>query len=65
MASKYLNESQRIAVEDVINKFTLATEKLADIAAHFIDEMRKGLDAPGQTVRMIPSYGKCKLCDSN
>ena len=58
---EYLNESQRIAVDKVIDNFTVDHDKLEEIVSHFIKEMRKGLNAPGQTVSMIPSYGKYNL----
>ena len=58
---EYLNESQRIAVDEVIDQFTVDHNKLDEIVSHFIKEMRKGLNAPGQTVAMIPSYGKYNL----
>ncbi|CAG8519376.1 5587_t:CDS:2 [Paraglomus brasilianum] len=49
---EYLNESQRIAVDEVIDQFTVDHNKLDEIVSHFIKEMRKGLNAP---VKSIPN----------
>ncbi|CAG8602383.1 10146_t:CDS:2 [Paraglomus occultum] len=49
---EYSSESQRIAVDEIIDQFTIDRDKLDEIVSHFIKEMRKGLNAP---VKSIPN----------
>lgn len=43
-------------IEKMEQDFRITTEKLHAIVKHFIQEMNKGLQTEGQTLKMLPSY---------
>ncbi|KAI8971403.1 hexokinase-domain-containing protein [Pilobolus umbonatus] len=48
-------------MRDVINLFTIDTERLLKIRDHFLDEMNKGLAGEESSLPMIPSYVEGRL----
>lgn len=54
-------QAQQDAVAELVRQFSVSTDKLRAIQTHFIGEMEKGLNSPGQTVAMIPSFVEGRL----
>src|SRR5271156_1738184 len=52
------SELQKSAIDEIAKEFEINTRKLNEIVQHFRNEMNKGLTKHGQTVAMVPSYGK-------
>ncbi|OBZ82744.1 Hexokinase-1 [Choanephora cucurbitarum] len=54
-------ELQAQAAQTVLDRFEVTTDRLKTITDQFVIEMEKGLDHPGATIAMIPSFvaGRC------
>ncbi|KAG2202389.1 hypothetical protein INT47_008860 [Mucor saturninus] len=56
-----MTEAQTVAVNKVVDAFTVSDDRLSKIVQQFVIEMEKGLDHQGATIAMIPSFvaGRC------
>jgi len=50
-------EAQAAAVNTVVGRFTVSTERLQKIADQFVVEMEKGLDHQGATGKFSSCFG--------
>jgi hexokinase len=47
------DEAQKVAVDKVIEQFTVSSETLKKISEQFVEEMEKGLDHQGATSKVM------------
>ncbi|KAI9359752.1 hexokinase-domain-containing protein [Pilaira anomala] len=59
--SDTLTEEQNLFLNNILETFNVSDDRLKKIADQFVIEMEKGLDHPGATIAMIPSFvsGRC------
>lgn len=50
-----MSEAQTVAVNKVLDSFSVSTERLNKIASQFVEEMEKGLDHQGATSKSLLS----------
>ncbi|KAG1474624.1 hypothetical protein G6F56_000252 [Rhizopus delemar] len=58
---KEYTRAQNVAVNIILDRFHVSSERLKVISEQFVKEMEKGLDHEGATIAMIPSFvsGHC------